>query len=64
MYNIGICDDGENICTAIENMLLRYAEEKTVQIEVQIWYTGEGLRDYLAQGITWIFYFLILNYLK
>ena len=50
MYNIGICDDGENICTAIENMLLRYAEEKTVQIEVQIWYTGEGLRDYLAQG--------------
>ena len=50
MYNIGICDDGENICTSIENMLLRYAEEKTVQIEVQVWYTGEGLRDYLAQG--------------
>ena len=36
MYNIGICDDGENICTAIENMLLRYAEEKTVQVEVQM----------------------------
>ncbi|MCI9071940.1 MAG: response regulator transcription factor [Lachnospiraceae bacterium] len=50
MYNIGICDDGENICTSIENMLLRYAKEKTVKVEVQIWYTGEGLRDYLAQG--------------
>ncbi len=50
MFNIGICDDGENICTSIENMLLRYAKEKTVQIEVQIWNTGEGLRDYLAQG--------------
>lgn len=50
MYNIGICDDGENICTSIENMLLRYAEEKTVQVEMQAWYTGEGLRDYLAQG--------------
>lgn len=50
MYNIGICDDGENICTSIENMLMRYAEKKSVQIEVQIWYTGEGLRDYLAQG--------------
>lgn len=48
MYNIGICDDGENICTSIENMLLRYAKEKTVQIEVEIWNTGEGLRDYLA----------------
>lgn len=50
MYNIGICDDGENICTSIENMLLRYAEEKTIQVEVQVWYTGERLRDYLAQG--------------
>lgn len=50
MYNIGICDDGENICTSIENMLLRYAKEKTVKVEVQIWYTGEGLRDYLAHG--------------
>lgn len=50
MYNIGICDDGENICTFMESMLLRYAEEKRVRVEVQIWYTGEGLRDYLAQG--------------
>ena len=50
MYNIGICDDGQNVCTYIENMLLRYAEIKTVQIGVQVWYTGEGLKDYLAQG--------------
>lgn len=50
MYNIGICDDGENICVSIENMLLQYAKEKSVQVEVQIWYMGEGLRDYLAQG--------------
>ena len=50
MYFIGICDDGENICTSIENMLFRYAEEKTIQVEVQVWYTGERLRDYLAQG--------------
>lgn len=50
MYNIGICDDGENICTSIENMLLRYAEEKEVQVDIQIWYTGEGLKCYLEQG--------------
>ena len=50
MYNIGICDDGENICVSIENMLLQYAEEKKVQVEVQVWYTGEGLKDYLEQG--------------
>lgn len=50
MYHIGICDDGKNICTSMEAMLLRYAEEKTVQVDVQVWYTGEGLKDYLEQG--------------
>lgn len=50
MYNIGICDDGENICTSIENMLFQYAEKKKVQVEVQVWYTGEGLKGYLEQG--------------
>lgn len=48
MYNIGICDDGKNICTSIENMLLQYAKRKDIQVETYVWYTGEGLRDYLA----------------
>ena len=36
MYNIGICDDGENICTSIENMLLQYAQEKNIQVDTNI----------------------------
>lgn len=50
MYEIGICDDGENICSSIEGMLSQCAKEKEIRINVQIWYTGEGLRDYLAAG--------------
>ena len=50
MYNIGICDDGENICISIENMLLQYAQEKNIQIDTNVWYTGESLRDYLVSG--------------
>lgn len=50
MYNIGICDDGENVCTSIENMLLQYAQEKNIQVDTNVWYTGEGLRDYLVSG--------------
>ena len=50
MYNIGICDDGENICTSIETMLLQYAREKKIQVDTNVWYTGEGLRDYLVSG--------------
>ncbi|MDE7342103.1 MAG: LytTR family DNA-binding domain-containing protein [Lachnospiraceae bacterium] len=50
MYNIGICDDGENICTSIENMLLQYAQEKNIQVDTNVWYTGENLRNYLVSG--------------
>ena len=49
-YNIGICDDGENICTSLENMLLCCAKEKDIGVEISIWNTGEGLRDYLTLG--------------
>ena len=50
MYNIGICDDGENICTDIEKMLLQYAKEQNIQVDTNVWYSGEGLRDYLDAG--------------
>lgn len=50
MYDIGICDDGENICSSIENMISECAKEKLIQINVQIWYTGEGLQHYLTTG--------------
>lgn len=50
MYDIGICDDGENVCTSIENMLLVWAGKKNIQIATNVWYTGEGLRGYLEAG--------------
>lgn len=50
MYNIGICDDGEYVCSSIENMLIQYAQEEDCQVDINIWYTGEGLKDYLAAG--------------
>ena len=50
MYYIGICDDGENICYQMEEMLMGYAKENHVKIEVNVWYTGESLKDYLAKG--------------
>ena len=50
MYQVGICDDGQNICASIENMILRYAKEKDIQVETNVWYTGEGIRDYLSSG--------------
>ncbi len=47
MYHIGICDDGKNFCASMEEMILHYIREKEVPVEIKIWYTGEGLLDYL-----------------
>ncbi|MCD7836629.1 MAG: response regulator [Lachnospiraceae bacterium] len=50
MYNIGICDDGENICAFIEDTLLKFALRMKLDINIKKWYAGESLRDYLVQG--------------
>lgn len=49
-YKLGICDDGENICESIENMLLQCAEEMNIRLDTNVWYTGEGLKGYLEKG--------------
>lgn len=50
MYNIGICDDGKNICALLEEMVLLYAEKNKLKIDVQVWYAGEDLCKYLEQN--------------
>lgn len=50
MYNIGICDDGMNICASLEEMVLQYAEKSKRKMDIQVWYTGEELCRYLEQG--------------
>lgn len=50
MYNIGICDDGKNICASLEDMVLQYAEKRKQRMDIQVWYTGEDLCRYLEQG--------------
>lgn len=50
MYHIGICDDGKNICASMEEMVLQYTRKMEIAAEIKVWYTGEGLCDYLKQG--------------
>ena len=50
VFRIGICDDGEIICTAIEEMIFAYAKEMNYDVETMVWFHGEGLQQYLAQG--------------
>jgi DNA-binding LytR/AlgR family response regulator len=50
MYRIGICDDGENICTEIENTIRAYAQEHEIGMEIDTWNSGEHLCRNLEQG--------------
>lgn len=50
MYTIGICDDGKNICSLLEEMVLLYAQKNKLKMNTQVWYTGEELCSYLEQG--------------
>lgn len=64
MYNIAICDDGENVCTELEEMLVQYQKRCNLQINIDIWNTGEGLHDYLINGNSLDIIFLDIELLK
>ena len=50
MYNVGICDDGRNTCDSLEKMISMCAERKHIELEVNVWYAGEKLCEFLKQG--------------
>lgn len=49
MYKIGICDDGKNVCSFLEKMILHYSEKKNIKLQTKTWHTGEELCDYLSE---------------
>lgn len=43
MYRIGICDDDISVCFQMEEELLRYAEERGIRIEAEVFSGGKEL---------------------
>lgn len=64
MYHIGICDDGINVCSDLEEMILDYARRKNIDVKVYIWYSGESCRDYLLQKDSIDILFLDIELMK
>lgn len=50
MFLVGICDDEKGTCSELENLLHKYGKSHGIQMEISIWYTGEGLCDFLKKG--------------
>ncbi|CAD5899691.1 conserved hypothetical protein [Carnobacterium maltaromaticum] len=44
---IAICDDDKVICSQIENMILRYAENSSFYVTINIFYDGSSFIDYI-----------------
>lgn len=50
VINIAICDDDKLICSQIENTLLSYTNSICLEVELNVFYDGKSLLDYIEQG--------------
>lgn len=50
MYNIGICDDEKYTCADIEELIYKYAKQKRISVNIEIWFSGNILCNYLKSG--------------
>lgn len=49
MFRIAICDDDEVICTQIENIILNSKEKNSVELETEVFYSGEELLRFIEK---------------
>ncbi|MGL5254506.1 MAG: hypothetical protein ACRC9L_05890 [Brevinema sp.] len=58
MINIAICDDDNAVCTQIESILLEYAKQVALPVEISVFYCGESFLDFLGRGKSFDLIFL------
>ena len=52
MLLVGICDDEKGTCTQLENRLYEYGKRHGIRMEVNTWYSGETLCEFLKNDST------------
>ena len=50
ILRIAICDDNTQMCSQLEDIILQYRETTLKQIEVCVFYSGESLFNFFADG--------------
>ena len=45
--NIIICDDEKSTCGELERMLMEYARKNGICFNIEVFFTGDSLADYL-----------------
>lgn len=50
MYKIAICDDEKGTCAELENYIRHYGSTHFIQIEIEVFYSGEALCKYMQHN--------------
>ena len=51
MIRIAICDDENVFVSQVENILLELCEEESINIDIDVFYSGNALAKEIAEGI-------------
>lgn len=62
-YYCAICDDEKFTCSQIESIVIEYAEANKINIDIDVFYSGEGLAETLRNGMSYDVIFLDIDLL-
>ncbi len=62
MLRIAICDDDNYICSELESILIELSKILPKKIEVEVFYSGESLIQYLSEGVFFDVIFLDIEF--
>ncbi len=62
MYRVVICDDEIEICSQIEQMIMNYSKSISVEMEIDVYYSGEELCKFLSSGTEYDILFLDIEF--
>lgn len=58
MLKIAICDDNNIICSEIEQVILEYGKTKSLETDIEVFYTGESLINFIKSEYSFDLIFL------
>ncbi len=64
MLKIAVCDDVGEICAELENIILDFQKQSGVELSVDIFFSGEGLINYIKNGNSFDLIFLDIEFGK
>ena len=56
--NIIICDDEKSTCGELERMLMEYARKNGICFNIEVFFTGDSLADYLDKELVDVLFWI------